>query len=125
MLAVKSVMAQNEEIETLIFDEIDTGISGRTAQKVAKRLSETAKGSQVICISHLAQIVSMADTHFLIEKNAENERTTTHITILSEEESIREVARLLGGAEITKNVLDTAKEMKDMANRTKESQITK
>ena len=111
MLAVKSVMAQKEEIETLIFDEIDTGISGRTAQKVAKRLSETAKGSQVICISHLAQIVSMADTHFLIEKNAENERTTTHITKLSEEESIREVARLLGGAEITKNVLDTAKEM--------------
>lgn len=125
MLAVKSVMAQKEEIETLIFDEIDTGISGRTAQKVAKRLSETAKGSQVICISHLAQIVSMADTHFLIEKSAENERTTTHITKLSEEESIREVARLLGGAEITKNVLDTAKEMKDMANRTKESQITK
>lgn len=125
MLAVKSVMAKKEEIETLIFDEIDTGISGRTAQKVAKRLSETAKGSQVICISHLAQIVSMADTHFLIEKNAENERTTTHITKLSEEESIREVARLLGGAEITKNVLDTAKEMKDMANRTKESQITK
>ena len=125
MLAVKSVMAQKEEIETLIFDEIDTGISGRTAQKVAKRLSETAKGSQVICISHLAQIVSMADTHYLIEKNAENERTTTHITKLSEEESIREVARLLGGAEITKNVLDTAKEMKDMANRTKESQITK
>ena len=125
MLAVKSVIAQKEEIETLIFDEIDTGISGRTAQKVAKRLSETAKGSQVICISHLAQIVSMADTHFLIEKNAENERTTTHITKLSEEESIREVARLLGGAEITKNVLDTAKEMKDMANRTKESQITK
>ncbi|MFQ9547375.1 MAG: hypothetical protein ACLRZ6_05595 [Lachnospiraceae bacterium] len=108
MLAVKSVMAQKEEIETLIFDEIDTGISGRTAQKVAKRLSETAKGSQVICISHLAQIVSI-DTHFLIEKNAENERTTTHITKLSEEESIREVARLLGGAEITKNVLDTAK----------------
>ena len=125
MLAVKSVMVQKEEIETLIFDEIDTGISGRTAQKVAKRLSETAKGSQVICISHLAQIVSMADTHFLIEKNAENEKTTTHITKLSEEESVREVARLLGGAEITKNVLDTAKEMKDMANRTKESQITK
>lgn len=124
MLAIKSVMAQKEEIETLIFDEIDTGISGRTAQKVAKRLAETAKGSQVICISHLAQIVSMADTHFLIEKNAENEVTTTHIKQLSEEESIREIARLLGGAEITKNVLDTAKEMKDMANRTKESQIT-
>lgn len=124
MLAIKSVMAQKEEIETLIFDEIDTGISGRTAQKVAKRLSETAKGSQVICISHLAQIVSMADTHFLIEKNAENEVTTTHITRLSKEESIREIARLLGGAEITKNVLDTAQEMKDMANRTKESQIT-
>ena len=124
MLAVKSVMAQKEEIETLIFDEIDTGISGRTAQKVAKRLSETAKSSQVICISHLAQIVSMADTHFLIEKNAENEVTTTHINRLSEEESIREIARLLGGEKITQNVLDTAKEMKDMANRTKESQIT-
>lgn len=125
MLAIKSVMAQKEEIETLIFDEIDTGISGRTAQKVANRLSVTAKESQVICISHLAQIVSMADAHFLIEKDVDDHVTTTHISRLSESESIRELARLLGGTEITKSVLDTAKEMKDMANRTKEYKITK
>lgn len=122
MLAIKSVLAQKEDIETLIFDEIDTGISGRTAQKVADCLAKTANGSQIICISHLSQIVSMADTHFLIEKTAQEDRTTTRIEALSEEEQIREIARLLGGTQITQSVLDTAREMKDMANRTKEYQ---
>ena len=115
MLAIKSVLAENEETETLIFDEIDAGISGRTAQKVAKRLTVTAKNCQVICISHLPQIVSMADTHFLIQKDAKDQVTTTHIYQLSEEESVTELARLLGGTEITERVVENAREMKAMA----------
>lgn len=124
MLAIKSVLAEKEETETLIFDEIDAGISGRTAQKVANRLSVTAKSAQVICISHLPQIVAMADTHFLIHKDTENQVTTTHITLLQKEESIRELARLLGGSQITDAVLQNAREMKDMAERAKEYQTT-
>ncbi len=119
MLAIKSVLAENEETETLIFDEIDAGISGRTAQKVAKRLNVTAKSCQVICISHLPQIVSMADTHFLIQKDAKDQVTTTHISELSEEESVKELARLLGGTEITERVIENAREMKAMAAKDK------
>ena len=124
MLAMKSVLAEREETETLIFDEIDAGISGRTAQKVAARLCVTAKSCQVICISHLPQIVSMADTHFLIEKDAQNQVTTTHIRKLNSEESVTELARLLGGTQITDRVLENAREMKDMAERAKEYKIT-
>ena len=124
MLAIKSVLAEKEETETLIFDEIDAGISGRTAQKVAARLNVTARGCQVICISHLPQIVSMADTHFLIEKTVENQVTTTHIRPLEQEESVLELARLLGGTEITERVVENAREMKDMADRAKEYQST-
>ena len=112
MLALKSVLARNEETPTLIFDEIDTGISGITAQKVGKRLEEIASFSQVICISHLAQIVSLADSHFLIEKKAENDATATHISLLDEEGSVRELGRLLGGDQITDAVLETARELK-------------
>ncbi len=111
MLAIKSVLAANEETGTLIFDEIDAGISGRTAQKVGGRLKEIAKDCQVICISHLPQIVSMADTHFVIEKDAVDQITTTHIRRLGEDESIRELARLLGGSEITDRVLENAEEL--------------
>lgn len=119
MLAIKSVMAKSEEIETLIFDEIDTGISGRTAAKVADRLCVIARESQVICISHLAQIVSMADTHFLIEKVSKGDTTATHIQQLTGDESILELARLLGGSEITRSVIDTAREMKAIADKSK------
>ncbi len=119
MLAIKSVLAENEETETLIFDEIDAGISGRTAQKVAKRLNVTARSCQVICISHLPQIVSMADTHFLIQKDAKDQVTTTHISELSEEDSVTELARLLGGTKITERVLENAREMKAMAAKEK------
>lgn len=122
MLAIKSVLAENEETETLIFDEIDAGISGRTAQKVADRLCATAKGCQVICISHLPQIVSMADTHFLIEKDVKDRMTATHIRLLDREESVCELARLLGGTEITGRVMENAREMKDMASKSKRGQ---
>lgn len=115
MLAIKTVLADSDEIETLIFDEIDTGISGRTAQMVSEKLSLIANKHQVICISHLPQIVSMADVHFLIEKKVEGTHTSTTIKKLNEPDSIRELARLLGGKEITQKVLDSASEMKTFA----------
>ncbi len=115
MLALKSVLADSDDVETLIFDEIDTGISGRTAQKVAEKLHQIARKHQVICISHLPQIVSMADTHFVIEKYTDGEETITSVNKLNEEESVVELARLLGGTEITEMTLASAKEMKKMA----------
>ena len=112
MLGLKSVLAEKAKTGTLVFDEIDAGISGVTAQKVGQRLKEIARYCQVICISHLAQIVSLADRHFLIEKDAEDEITTTHIRILNEEESILELGRLLSGDQITESVLKTARELR-------------
>lgn len=119
MLAVKSVMADQDEIGTLIFDEIDTGISGRTAQKVSEKMNVIARNHQVICITHLAQIAAMADRHFEISKDVEDGRSVTHILMLSEEESVRELARILGGVEITDTVLQNAREMQAMAQRLK------
>lgn len=115
MLAIKSVLADQEQIETLIFDEIDTGISGRTAQKVSERLSDIARKRQVIAITHLPQIAAMADSHFLIEKTSDDRSTISNIHRLSEEESVEELARMLGGAEITSAVLENAREMKTLA----------
>ena len=119
MLAIKTVMADKDEIETLIFDEIDVGISGRTAQKVSEKMAYIGKKHQVICITHLAQIAAMADAHFLIEKTVEDQTTTTDIQLLNEEQSVEELARILGGEEITAAVLENAREMKELANRTK------
>lgn len=119
MLAVKSIMADQEKVETLIFDEIDSGISGRTAQKVSEKLAVIAGAHQVICITHLAQIAAMADVHFMIEKNIVGKETQTSIRQLNEKESIEELARILGGAEITQTVLDGAKEMKELAKASK------
>ncbi len=116
MLAVKTVLADTDEIETLIFDEIDAGISGRTAQMVSEKLSQIGHNHQVICISHLPQIVSMADTHFLIEKTVEQGATVTNIRQLQEEESVMELARLLGGSQITDTTVAGAREMKHMAS---------
>jgi len=115
MLAIKSIMARTDDVDTLIFDEIDTGISGRTAQKVAELLGKISKDRQVICISHLPQIVSMADTHFLIQKDADQNGTRTEIHPLNEEESVKEIARMLGGKEINELVLENARQMKNMA----------
>lgn len=115
MLAIKSVLADKDDVDTLIFDEIDTGISGRTAQKVSEKLSAISKSHRVISITHLPQIASMADEHYLIEKHMEAETTKTQIHCLSEEESVAELARMLGGAEITEAVVHSAKEMKELA----------
>lgn len=119
MLAIKSCMASEDNIDTLIFDEIDVGISGRAAQKVAEKLAVIARVHQVISITHLPQIAAMADNHYLIEKNAVNHKTVTSITKLDKEASIMEIARLLGGAEITETAINNAREMKDMAEQTK------
>ena len=115
MLALKTVLAEHDDIETLIFDEIDSGISGRTAQMVAEKMKMTGKNHQIICITHLPQIAAMADAHFLIEKMAENGSTVSQIRMLEREESISELARMLGGVKITDRVLESAKEMKELA----------
>lgn len=115
MLAIKAVMADKDAVETLIFDEIDTGISGRTAQKVSEKMAVIAKNHQLLCITHLAQIAAMADQHYIIEKKPANSKTVTNIGLLSEEESVQELARILGGARITDTVLENAREMKELA----------
>ena len=119
MLAIKAVMADQDEIETLIFDEIDVGISGRTAQKVSEKMALIGREHQVICITHLAQIAAMADHHYLIEKSTQDAVTRTKIYPLSEEASVMELARILGGAKITDTVIQSAKEMKHLAKQTK------
>ena len=119
MLAIKAVMADKDAVDTLIFDEIDTGISGRTAQKVSEKMAVIAGNHQVLCITHLAQIASMADHHYIIEKKPADSKTVTNIGLLSEEESIAELARILGGAKITETVLESAREMKELAKSTK------
>ena len=115
MLALKAILADRDQIETLIFDEIDTGISGRTAQKVSEKMAVIGKSHQVLCITHLPQIAAMADTHFEIEKHQKGMETITEIHPLEGEDSVRELARLLGGAEITEAVFQNAKEMKELA----------
>lgn len=117
MLAFKTVMADKDDTETLIFDEIDAGISGKTAQLTGNKLSELANEHQIICITHLPQIAAMADEHFIIEKKAYEQKTVTAIHSLTQEESVNELARLLGGAEITDAVLNNAKEMKKLAKK--------
>ncbi len=119
MLALKTVVADKDDISTLIFDEIDAGISGKTAWKVSTKLGELAKDHQIICITHLPQIAAMADTHFMIEKGLEDGRTVTNIFSLDEEGSNKELARLLGGEEITETSLQNALEMRQMARQKK------
>ncbi|MBO4456458.1 MAG: DNA repair protein RecN [Butyrivibrio sp.] len=115
MLALKTVVADRDDISTLIFDEIDAGISGRTAWKVSQKLGELAENHQIICITHLPQIAAMADTHYMIEKGLDGGRTVTSIYALSEKLSEKELGRLLGGDELTEATLLNAREMKQMA----------
>ena len=119
MLAIKSAVAKQDNIPTLIFDEIDTGISGFTAQKVAEKLDLLSKSHQIICITHLPQIAAMADHHYQIRKSVEDGSTISGIIGLSEEQMIYEIARLVGGAEITHAALNNAKELKAEAKKRK------
>ena len=117
MLAVKTVLADREDTPTLIFDEIDAGISGITADRVGEKLALIAKNRQVICITHLPQIAAAADSHFLIEKNAESGSVRTQIRKLDEEGAVMELARILGGSKITDQIMGSAREMKELAAR--------
>lgn len=121
MLALKNILADVDNIDTFIFDEIDTGISGRTAQKTAENMLAVSRNHQIICITHLPQIASMADKSFLIEKSTSGERTSTNIVELYGEKVYNELARLIGGAEITRATLEAAREMKLMADKLKEN----
>jgi len=125
MLSIKTVLADTEGVSTLIFDEIDSGISGRTAEKVGEKLQKIAKNHQVILITHLPQIAAKADHHFLIEKTVEEGTTHTRIHPLAEKESIEELARLLGGDEISEASLENARELKakSKAKKTKASNV--
>ncbi|MBO6158428.1 MAG: DNA repair protein RecN [Firmicutes bacterium] len=115
MLAIKTVLAKQDDIDTLIFDEIDTGISGRTAQSVAEKMALIARYHQVICVTHLPQIAAMADDHLRIEKSSAAGHTATNVYSLKEDEMVEELSRMLGGAVITKAVRDNAAEMKKLA----------
>ena len=116
MLALKSVLADKDDVDTLIFDEIDSGISGRAADKVGVQLKAVSRCSQVICVTHLAQIAAYADNHLYIEKQTQNERTYTRVTPLSYDERIREIARIMSGTDITDNLYNSAKELLDRSN---------
>ena len=123
MLAIKTILAESDEIETLIFDEIDAGISGRTAQMVAEKMNVIGRNHQVICITHLPQIAAMADYHFLIRKDVVNHVTVSNISLLEESESITELGRMLGGVKITDKVMESAREMKELAKAVKNKKI--
>jgi DNA repair protein RecN (Recombination protein N) len=111
MLAIKTVLAGNDDIGTFIFDEIDTGISGLSARKVGQKLKEVAGSHQVLCVTHLAQIAAMGDHHFLIEKHVDGERKFTSVNPLDMEARKREIARIVSGGEITPLRLKMAEEM--------------
>lgn len=117
MLAVKTVLADEEDTPTLIFDEIDTGISGITAGKVGEKLRLIGRSRQVICITHLPQIAAVSDSHYLIQKETDGNSVKTEIAFLDDEMSVQELARMLGGANVTGNILESAREMKDLAKR--------
>lgn len=111
MLAIKSVLAEHDDIPTMIFDEIDTGISGYAAQKVGKKLSEIAEKRQVLCVTHLAQIAALSDHHLLIEKQTDETRTFTTIRALGYEEKVRELARIISGDAANEASLRNAEEL--------------
>jgi DNA repair protein RecN (Recombination protein N) len=116
MLSIKSVLLDKDNVGTMIFDEIDTGISGITAGKVAVQLKNVASKRQVICVTHLAQIAAAANSHLLIEKTVKDEHTFTKVSALDYEQKIREIARIMSGTNITENLYNSAKELLDRSN---------
>ncbi|MDK2933371.1 MAG: repair protein RecN [Clostridiales bacterium] len=121
MLAIKTILADIDDVNTLVFDEIDIGVSGRAAQKIAEKLSRIAQKKQVLCITHLPQIASMADHHYLIEKNMANDQYSTTVQKLTSHNRKEELARIIGGAVITDLTLKHAEEMIDIANKIKQN----
>ena len=119
MLAIKSILADTGMVDTMIFDEIDTGVSGRAAQKIAEKICRLAAKKQIFSITHLAQIAGMADNHYLIKKSVENNKTSTSVTLLGEESRCEELARIIGGVEVTELTLKNAQEMLKLAGKKK------
>ena len=118
MLAIKSVMADRDAIPTLIFDEIDTGVSGTGSQRIGSKLRQTARDHQIICVTHSAQVASYAHTQLLIEKNVSDGRTFTSVRTLARDERIHEIARIISGENITDTALRNAEEMLEIAQNT-------
>jgi DNA repair protein RecN (Recombination protein N) len=111
MLAMKCILARRDHVDTVIFDEVDAGIGGQAAEAVAAKINELARHHQVLCITHLPQIAAYAATHFLVEKSVEDGRTLTSIRLLSKEERVRELARMLGGEDPSEQTLALAREL--------------
>ena len=121
MLALKNVLAENDDVATLVFDEVDTGVSGRAAQKVAQKLAQVARHKQVLCVTHLPQIAAMADVHFSVEKGEKAGRTYTAVEALDRGRRQAELARLTSGDQVTQASLDSAGELLDGAEEYKKS----
>jgi DNA repair protein RecN (Recombination protein N) len=121
MLALKNVFAAQESVMTMVFDEVDTGVSGRAAQRVAEKLAKVSREKQVLCVTHLPQLAAMADTHFSVEKGEENGRTLTRVTELDRAARARELARLTGGETVSETMLRGAEELLDAAETFKRS----
>ncbi len=119
MLAIKSVLSENDIVDTMIFDEIDTGVSGRAAQKISEKICKISRTKQVLCITHLAQIASMADRQYLIEKSSSEEHTSTNVRLLSKDERKKELSRIIGGVSVTETTLKAANEMLEQAEKLK------
>lgn len=115
MLALKNVLAESDDVSTLVFDEVDTGVSGRAAIKVARKMAQVARQKQILCVTHLPQIAAMADTHFFVEKGERKGRTYTDVRILNRKERMEELARLTGGEQVTPAMLESAGELLDEA----------
>ena len=115
MLALKNVLAEQESIGTLVFDEVDTGVSGRAAQKVAEKLAQVSRRKQVLCVTHLPQLAAMADIHFSVEKGEKKGRTFTRVVLLDREQRKAELARITGGTQVTGALLESAGELLDGA----------
>ena len=123
MLAIKSILSKGDIVDTLIFDEIDTGVSGRAAQKISEKICKISRTKQVLCITHLAQIASMGDFHYLIHKDSDETKTRTFVNLLSTEERKDELSRIIGGVSVTDTTLKAAEEMLQQAENLKDSFI--
>ena len=116
MLAIKNVTAEKDDVPTMIFDEIDTGVSGKAAQKIGVKLREISRSRQVLCVTHLSQIAVMADSHLFIEKKTKDNRTFTEVSVLDKDSRAGEIARIMGGDNITDSTLKAAKEQLSSRN---------
>ena len=115
MLAMKNVLSEQDRVGTMVFDEVDTGVSGRAAQKVAEKMARISRTKQVLCVTHLPQLAAMADTHFSVEKGERDGRTYTKVALLDRQRRMAELARITGGAKVTPALLESAGELLDEA----------